>query len=187
MDDAEIETMVREAAPQTTPPVGLAAHRSRILADARRRGRGRFAAWLGGLAAFTVIVGGGSAAIASGGLATPWGWVADNAFSFQRADGSVCFQGMRIELDGILEDADAAREAQTILSGIDIDSLDITAAEAWARELASSRGASEDAIHQLAVQRTVSKLLFAELTARGIDTPDDGQSIGMYSELAGCE
>jgi hypothetical protein len=187
VDDAQIETRVREAAPQTTAPLGLAEHRSRILADARRRGRGQLGAWLGGLTVFALIVGGGSAAIASGGLGTPWGWVADNAFSFQRADGTVCFQGMKIELDGMLTDSDAVREAQTILSEMDVASLDTSAAEAWARELASSRGASEETIHQLAVQRTVANLLFAELAARGIDTPDDGQSIGMYSEFTGCD
>jgi hypothetical protein len=186
MDDTQMETLVRKAAPQTTTPVGLAAHRSRILADARRRGRGRAGVWAGGLAAFALIVGGGSVAAASGGMETPWGWVADNVFSFEQADGSVCFQGMKLALGDVPEDSEAAREARAIVGGIDLATLDIAAAETWVRDQEGIETVSEGTIHQLAVHKAASDVLFAELAARGLDTPDDSQEIGLLSSITAC-
>lgn len=173
MDDTQFETLVREAAPQTVAPVGLATHGSRILADARRRGRRTAVAWASGIAAFAMVVGGGSLAAASGGMETPWGWVADNVFSFPQADGSVCFQGMKITLNGIAVDSDVAREAQRIVGDIDPSKLDLTAAEAWVRDQQGVETLSEGTIRQLAVHKAASDVLFAELAARGLDTQDD--------------
>lgn len=186
MDDSQMETRVREAAPQTTAPTGLAAHRSRILTDVRSRGRSRVGVWTGSLAAFALIVGGGSVAAASGGMETPWGWIGDNVFSFQQADGSVCFQGLRIDLHGVPEDSDAAREAQAILGGLELATLDTAAAEIELRQQEGIEQITEGTLQQLAVHKAAAEALFAELAARGYDNTDGEHQIGLFSSITAC-
>lgn len=182
MDDFQLETMVSEAAPRVTAPVGLDVHRTRILAEARKRGRGHARAWLGGLAALALVAGGGSVAMASSGMETPWGWIADNVFSISQADGSTCFQGMRVTLEGSSEDSEVMREARAIVSEIDLASLDIAAAEAWVRE--SSVGhATEGTIRQLAIAKAASEVLFDELAKRGYS----GMDVGLFSTITKCD
>lgn len=183
MDDSQLETMVREAAPRVTTPVGLDAHRTRILAEARKRGRVHARAWLGGLAAFALVAGGGSVAMASNGMETPWGWIADNVFSIPQADGSTCFQGMRVTLEGSSEDSEVMREARAIISEIDLASLDTAAAEAWVREESGSKHDTEGTTRQLAIAKAASEVLFEQLAKRGYG----GIDVGLFSTITPCD
>lgn len=182
MEDSQLETMVREAAPRVTAPVGLDAHRARILTEVRKRGRVHTRAWLGGLAALALVVGGGSVAMASNGLETPWGWIADNVFSISQADGSTCFQGMRVTLEGSSEDSEVMREARAIVSEIDLASLDTAAAEAWVRE-GPGEHATEGTIRQLAIAKAASEVLFEQLAERGYG----GLDVGLFSTITECD
>ncbi|MFC6355107.1 hypothetical protein [Luethyella okanaganae] len=186
MDEVRLEAMLREAAPQVATPISLESHRARILFDARSRARGKAGAWVAAIAALALALGGTSVAAASSGLDTPWGWVADNVFSFYQADSSVCFQGTRIVLHGVPEDSEAARDAQMIVNGIDIASLDTGAAEAWVREQEGIEKLSKGTVHQLAVHRAVAEVLFGELAMHGYNNGDGDRQIGLFSQISAC-
>ena len=57
MDNAELELMLRETAPQPPLPAGLAGHRERILAEARPRRARRLRAWTAGVAVSALFFG----------------------------------------------------------------------------------------------------------------------------------
>lgn len=100
MNDSELGTLLRDAAPQVTTPGNLDAHSTRILREARQR-RGRGMRWLVGAVACIVASGGGSVAMAGGGNETPCGWVADNVFNIESTDGSACCQAPTIIRAGL--------------------------------------------------------------------------------------
>lgn len=198
MNDDELGTHIRDAAPQVTVPKGLPAHRAQIIAEARgRRGR-RLRVWAASVAASVVLIGGGSVAMAGGGNETPWGWVADNVFSIGRTDGSACFQGIVVAWEGLAEDDPLVQDAKAIVSGIDLTTLDTTAKEAEIRAgLAASEPVkhldgevkriklsdahiTQDAIHQLVAER-----LWAELGDRVYDM-EPGREISLSSQTSDC-
>ena len=105
MDNTELELLLRETAPQPPLPAGLAGHRERILAEAKPRRVRRLRAWTAGVAVSVLLFGGGSAAMAAGGMETPWGWAADNVFSVSN-NAEICFAGFTVSFsDGVDEDS----------------------------------------------------------------------------------
>lgn len=112
---------------------------------------------------------------AGNGNETPWGWVADNVFSIERESAPMCFQGMRVMLDGVAEDSEMAQDARQIVGDMHLEQVDTSAAEAEVRrqnaeesgdtfEEMSDGQIKQDALHQIVADR-----LFAELEARGHD------------------
>ncbi|MDQ1122148.1 hypothetical protein QE412_000721 [Microbacterium trichothecenolyticum] len=104
MNDLDLDTRIRDAAPRLASVEGLSDHRARILREARARSGRRLRVWGASAAASVLLVGSGSVAMAGGGNETPWGWIADNVFSVERTDGSVFFQGLLVKWDGLAED-----------------------------------------------------------------------------------
>lgn len=197
MDESGFETLLQDAAPQPSAPVGLGAHRQRILSEAGARRSRRARAWVGGVAATALFLGGGSAAMAASGYDTPWGWVADNVFSIPQADGKICFQGLQVMFEGIPEDSDMVRDARKIVNGIDLAKVDTSAYEAQVRK-DNAEATTEDGkpapitmsdaeLKQVAIHRYVADTLFAELEALGYDvepSPDEPTSkISLSSEF----
>lgn len=177
MHDTEMDIRLRDAAPHLASPNGLADHRARILSEARaRRGR-RLRLWGASAAASIVLIGGGSVAMAGAGNETPWGWIADNVFSIERSNGTACFQGIVVKWDGLEEDDPIVVDAKTIVSGMDLESLDTTAKEAALRieyaEATNGDGepspivVSADQLTQDAVFQMVADELWAGLEERG--------------------
>lgn len=177
MHDTEMDIRLRDAAPHLASPNGLADHRARILSEARaRRGR-RLRLWGASAAASIVLIGGGSVAMAGAGNETPWGWIADNVFSIERSNGTACFQGIVVKWDGLQEDDPIVVDAKTIVSGMDLESLDTTAKEAALRieyaEATNGDGepspivVSADQLTQDAVFQMVADELWAGLEERG--------------------
>lgn len=177
MNDLDLDTRIRDAAPHLASVDGLSDHRARILKEARaRRGR-RLRVWGASAAASILLVGGGSVAMAGGGNETPWGWVADNVFSIERTDGSACFQGLLVKWDGLSEDDPIVVDAKAIVSGMNLESLDTTAKEAeLTADYADSKNAegesapivmSADELKQQAVFQMVADELWAGLDERG--------------------
>ena len=70
-DNTELELLLREMAPQRPLPTGLAGHRERILDEAKPRRARRLRAWTVGVVASVLLLGGGSVAMAAGGMETP--------------------------------------------------------------------------------------------------------------------
>lgn len=93
--ELELELVLRETAPQPPLPTGLAGHRKRILAEAKPRRARRLRAWTAGVAASVLLLGRGSAAMAAGGMETPWGAVVDNVFSASNG-AYICFAGFTV-------------------------------------------------------------------------------------------
>lgn len=177
MHDTDMDIRLRDAAPHLASPNGLADHRARILSEARaRRGR-RLRLWGASAAASIVLIGGGSVAMAGAGNETPWGWIADNVFSIERSNGTACFQGIVVKWDGLQEDDPIVVDAKTIVSGMDLESLDTTAKEAALRieyaEATNGDGepspivVSADQLTQDAVFQMVADELWAGLEERG--------------------
>lgn len=177
MDDSELDARLRAAAPLLSTPSGLADHRARILRDARARRARRLRVWGASAAASILLVGGGTVAMAAGGHETPWGWVADNVFSIPRTDGTACFQGFQVNWHGLAEDDPIVVDAKAIVSGIDLEALDTTAAEAELQvvyaEATGNDGlpspivVSDAELKQHAVSRLVSEALWEGLEERG--------------------
>lgn len=175
--DLDLENLIRDAAPHPASMNGLAAHRTRILNEARaRRGR-RLRIWGASAAATVVLVGGGSVAMAGAGNETPWGWVADNVFSIERTDGSACFQGLLVKWDGLAEDDPIVVDAKAIVSGIDLEALDTSEKEAelladFAKATDSDGNVSpitmsDNELKQYAITQIVSETLWEGLEERG--------------------
>lgn len=193
MDNTELELMLRETAPQPPLPAGLAGHRERILADARPRRARRLRAWTAGVAASVLLFGGGSAAMAAGGMETPWGWVADNVFSVAN-DAELCFAGFTVSFaDGVDEDSAIARETRAFVGALDLETLDTVQMEAENREsylTAQDENGDVNPItmsdaqaKQMAVWRVASNLMWEHLEAKGYDPNLVG--FGMTTE--GCD
>lgn len=190
MNDTDLTTRITEAAPDATPPLGLAAHRGRIMAEARERRSHRLRLGIVSAVTSLALIGGGSMAMAGNGGQTPWGWVADNVFSIDRPDGSFCFQGMRVILGGINADSALARDARDIVTSIDLETLDTSTAEAKIRaENAAAVGLdgepspisrSDDQITMDAIHAAVADTLFDELERRGHKMPA-GSEISLES------
>lgn len=194
MNDSELGRLLRDAAPQVTTPGNLDAHSTRILREARQR-RGRGMRWVVGAVAGIVAIGGGSVAMAGGGNETPWGWVADNVFNIESADGSACFQGFLVKWEGLAEDDPIVQDAKTIVDTMDLEALDLTAAEAEVRDdyanavdedgELSPIEASDTEVTRDAVNRVVAENLFAELEARGHEM-SPGHEVSLYSQSTEC-
>ena len=189
MDDAELTERLRRSAPAVVEPEGLHDHSVRIVADANRSGKRR----LGGLVATAItgvlVVGSGTMAAATDGAVTPWGWLAENVFSFTRSDGTICYQGMQIVFDGIDEDAAIVSDARTILQGIDVESLDTTQVEkdlAWeaTKSTANPDPINADELKQSAIGTMVADILFDELDELGYDL--NPSPIALHTSTAGC-
>ena len=180
MNDHELETALRVAAPPANLPAGLAGHQDRILREAaagrrrRRGGRVAAAAVLG-----VALVGvGGSAVAGLGGHETPWGWIAEQVIVNE------CYQAITVSYDPPLtEDSAIVRDARAYLSSIDIASLDHSAKEAeyLEREHAGEVARSEALREQDAIFATVFLQLEAHLTALGYAEELVEHNVGIFS------
>ncbi|MGK9221901.1 MULTISPECIES: hypothetical protein [unclassified Microbacterium] len=188
MNDGELGTRLREAAPRVTVPLGLSSHRERILQEARqRRGHG-LRLWSAGLAASALLVGGGSVAFGGDGNLTPWGWVADQVFSFESATGSICVQGIRVMREGSGDDDPLLAEAKAFISDLDLESLDTSRAEERIRSGRERLGrvVSDGDIKQLAIHDVVADLLWAHLDDRA-ENLDPEKEFYLSSVTEACE
>ncbi|MCP2635531.1 hypothetical protein K0817_003005 [Microbacterium sp. HD4P20] len=188
MDDTKMEELLYASSPPTVVPPELSSLNDEILARAARRRTGR-RRWLAGVVAGLLVVAGGSVAVAGDGRLTPWGWVADNIFAFAQPDGSLCFQGMRIDFRGLDQDAPIVTDAQEILRGIDVSSLDTTQMEkglVW--EATESKHnpnpITQAELKQSAIGTMVAEILFDELAARGYDL--NPSPISMAAQTTEC-
>jgi hypothetical protein len=198
MNDDELGTHIREAAPQVTVPRGLASHRAQILAEARgRRGR-RLRIWAASVAASVVLIGGGSVALAGSGNETPWGWIADNVLSIDRSDGEACFQGIVVKWEGLSKDDPLVQDAKAIVAGIDLTSLDTAAKEAEIRaDLAASEPVrrldgevkrielSDAEAKQWAIGQLVAEQLWAGLGDR-VNDMRPGHEVSLATQTSDC-
>ncbi|GAB3631673.1 hypothetical protein GCM10027421_10260 [Microbacterium shaanxiense] len=198
MNDTEFETLLRDSAPPVTPVVELAAHRECILNDVRRRRARRARIWAGSVAVAALFVGGGSIATAGDGYQTPWGWFADNVFIANSTNGSACFQGIRVQWEGLAADDPLVQDAQEFVRILDLESLDTTQKEA---ELKADMAAADPVLNehgdlvrielsdaelsQMAVHELVGKAMFDELLAKGYAmTP--GHEVSLSSQSENC-
>ena len=169
---------------QVVSDLQAAEHLNRILAVPVRR-RHKTAWRVGATLLISVgIVGGGSMALASNGLETPWGWVADNVFHLTSSSGQDCFNGMLIISDGPAENSAMMRQAREILRSIDATTLDTTAKEAELREPANAPvsvenpspvARSDSQIKQMAMQMLVTERLWDTLRKEGYDEHEVNQ------------
>lgn len=196
MNDLDLDTRIRAAAPQISSPIGLADHSARILSEARaRRGR-RLRIWSASVAASVVLVGGGTVAVAGNGLQTPWGWTADNVYQFAGPNGQTCFAGLLVKPDGVADDAAVVVAAREFVAGLDLDTLDTSERTAeWEAEndqpfddgTPGVAHYTQEEIAQSAVFDTVGDLMYAELENRGLSTSAEEGSVSLYSEAQGCQ
>lgn len=196
MNELDLETRLRAAAPQISSPLGLADHATRILQEARvRRGR-RLRIWSVGVAAATVIVGGGTVAVAGNGMQTPWGWTADNVYQFPGPNGETCFAGLLVEPYGVADDAPVVTAARDFVSGLDLYALDTS--EATAKLVAENDRPFDDGtpgvyhltpeeIAQSAMHTTVWNLLHDELENRGLPTSGEQGSVSLFTQAQDCQ
>lgn len=196
MNDTDLDARLSESAPAASPPLGLAAHRDRIMAEARARRSHRVCLGVASALTSLALIGGGSMAMAGNGGQTPWGWVADNVFSIDRPDGSFCFQGMRVMFDGVSGDSDIGRDARDIVTSIDLDSVDTTAVEARIRaDNASTLGLdgkpspiheTDDRVRLTALTSTVADTLFDGLAERGYSEAEIAR-VSLESRTTACD
>ncbi|PCE15778.1 hypothetical protein AUC47_13000 [Microbacterium sp. SZ1] len=76
------------------------------------------------------LIGGGTVAVAGNGTQTPWGWTADAVYEIPGPSGQTCFAGLVVKPDGAAPDAEVVLQARQFVSGLDLDSLDTSAARA---------------------------------------------------------
>ena len=196
MNDLDLETRIRAAAPQVSQPLGLAEHSTRILEGARRRRQRSLRVWAAGAAASAVLVGAGTVAVAGNGLQTPWGWTADNVYQFPGPNGQTCYSGLRVEPDGVPDDAPEVVAAREFVAGLDLNTLETSAARARAEaenDKPFGDGTpgvlhnSPELIEQFAVHGTVADLLSAEMENRGLRTPGQQGPVRLFSITQGCQ
>lgn len=196
MNDLDLETRLRAAAPHVSSPMGLGSHSTRILQEARARRSRRMRVWAAGVAASAVIVGGGAAAVAGNGMQTPWGWTADNVYQFPGSNGQTCFAGLLVKPDGVADDAEVVVVAREFVAGLDLDTLDTSAATAEfeaENDQPFDDGTpgiahyTQDDIAQSAMQQTVAELLFEELEDRGLSTSQEEGSVSLFGQTQGCQ
>lgn len=200
MGDTELETMLRRAAPLAEAPLGLDSHADRILAEAGVRRRRRAMRWSAAVVITTLLVGGGSAAMAGYGVQTPWGWMADIMAGVPGDDGTLCYQGLRIEHDGtVTDDSPEVLDAQEILHSIDVNNLDPTEVDAAVAELKVkldgkltvdsgtlvTEGWSDADWKLNAIFDIVSDELYAGLEQRGYSM-EDGSPVSLAGQMRPC-
>jgi len=196
MNDLDLDTRIRAAAPHVSTPLGVADHGARILHEARaRRARG-LRIWTASVAASVVLVGGGTVAVAGNGLQTPWGWTADNVYQFPGPNGQTCFAGLVVKPDGVADDAEVVVVAREFVAGLDLDTLDTSKrlAELEADNNQPFDDGSPGILHntpediaQSAVHETVADLMYAELEDRGLSTSHEQGSVSLFSQAQGCQ
>lgn len=182
MNEVDLDARLRSAAPRIASGVGLAEHGMLVLDDARQRRRRRSRAWVAAATASLALIGGGTVAVAGNGTQTPWGWTADAVYEIPGPSGQTCFAGLVVKPDGAAPDAEVVLQARQFVSGLDLDSLDTSAARA---ELEAENDQpyddgtpgvfhyTDEDIAQSAMHQTVAGLLFAELEARGFSADGD--------------
>lgn len=188
MNDTDFEQMLRESSPPVTSPVGIEAHQHRILNEARARRASRGKRVIAAVGLSVLLVGGGSAALASNGYQTPWGWVAENVFEVPLDNGARCYQGMRIEYDaGYSKDSPMAQDAQEILESIDVVALaaDTSQKERELRQKLVGQQMSDADWKQMAVFDLVWDQLAAQLVERGYSM-DDAWPISLQGQRDQC-
>jgi len=188
MNDDELETRLRDAAPNVAVPADLAERRADLFRRARTR-RGRARVGITGAILSLVLVGGGTIAVAGGDHMTPWGWMADNSFTIERPAGGNCFVGIRVTWDGVREDDSMVQDAKSILNSIDLENLDI------AHSLAEGRAGNdtapeisrqtEDELRMQAMVTVAARMTFDELIARGHEM-HVGHEVSISSESTAC-
>ncbi|MBD8042618.1 hypothetical protein H9638_02210 [Arthrobacter sp. Sa2BUA2] len=196
MNDLDLEARIRAAAPHVSQPLGLAEHSTRILEGARRRRQRSLRIWAAGAAASAVLAAGGTVAVAGNGLQTPWGWTADSVYQFPGPYGQTCYSGLRVEPDGVPDDAPEVAAAREFVAGLDLNTLDTSAARARAEaenDQPFGDGTpgvlhnSPELIEQFAMHGTVAALLFAEMENRGLRTPEGQGPVSLFSMTQGCQ
>ncbi len=196
MNDLDLDTRIRAAAPPVSTPMGLADHGARILREARQRRGRKLRIWTASVAASVVLVGGGTVAVAGNGLQTPWGWTADNVYQFPGPNGQTCFAGLVVKPDGVADDAEVVVVAREFVAGLDLDTLDTSKALA---DLESENDQpfddgspgiahyTQEDMAQSAVHITVAELMFADLEDRGLSTSKEEGSVSLFSQAQGCQ
>jgi len=196
MNDLDLDTRIRAAAPHVSTQIGLIDHGTRILREARQRRGRKLRIWTASVAASVALVGGGTVAIAGNDLQTPWGWTADNVYQFPGPNGQTCFAGLVVKPEGVAADAEVVVVAREIVAGLDLDTLDIS--EAVAELEADNDQPFDDGgpgilhqtpqeIAQSAVFMTVTNLMFTELKDRGLTTSGDQVSVSLFYQAQGCQ
>lgn len=195
MNDLDLETRLRAAAPEVSSPLGLADHAARIMQEGRTRRTRRLRIWAAGVTASAVILGGGAVAVAGNGLQTPWGWTADNVYQIPGPNGQTCFAGLLVEPDGVADNADVVIAAREFVAGLDLETIDTSEATAeWeARNdqpfADGSPGIAhytQEEIAQSAIVQTVADLLFEHLQNQGLTTSKEEGSVSLMSQNQGC-
>lgn len=188
MNDNELETRLRSAAPTVAIPTDLAERRVAVLGRARKRRR-RARVGLTSAIVSLALVGGGTVALAGGEHMTPWGWMADNSFTIERPAGGDCFVGIRVQWDGVPEDDPMVQDAKSILNSIDLKSLDIADAQTEARTANSTAPEiskqTEDELRMHAMVTVASNMTFDELIARGYEMRV-GREVSISAEGTAC-
>jgi hypothetical protein len=154
--------------------------------------------WAAGALSSVLLVGGGTVAMASGGNETPWGWVADNVFSIGRTSGEACFQGMVVKWEGLADDDPLVQDAKTIVSQIDLTTLDTRSKEAEIKDdLARSEPVehldgevkrielSDAEITQQAITQLVAEQLWDGLGDRAVNM-EPGREVYLSSQTSDC-
>lgn len=188
MNDNELETRLRDAAPSVSVPVDLAERRAELFGRARKR-RGRARVGITSAIVSLALLGGGTIAVAGGDHMTPWGWMADNSFTIERPAGGNCFVGIRVKWDGVPEDDPMVQDARSILNSIDLEGLDIADALAEARmsndtapEISRQ---TEDELRMQTMVTVAARMTFDELIARGYEVRV-GHEVSISSEGTAC-
>ncbi|MFE1643953.1 hypothetical protein ACFM35_00050 [Microbacterium sp. P01] len=196
MGEIDLDSELRAAARPTSGAPRLAYHRDRILAEARNSRRHVIRLWGVSLAATVILVGGGTAAMAGAGMETPWGWIADNVLTSVNGDGTTCFQGWEIRRDGLAEEDPIVQDAQDLIRGLDLTTLDTTAMETVVREdYANAIGpngelspiyASDAEVKRDAISRIVAQTVFDGLLERG-HAMSPGHEVSISSQSTVCD
>lgn len=196
MNDLDLETRIRAAAPQVSSPLGLAEHSARILHKARAGHSRNLRTWAVGVAASVLIVGGGTVAVAGNDLQTPWGYTADNVYQFPGPNGQTCVAGLTVKKsDELADDAAVVVTAREFVAGLDLNTVDTSAATAfeeaqnYAPFVDGTPGGPHSTPEQIklaAMHGAVADLLWAELEDRGLLTPAVVDPVWLTS-VSGCQ
>lgn len=138
------------------------------------------------------IAGGGTIAFAGSGGETPWGWIADNSFNLNGAEQADCFNGIRIDYEGLSNDDPIVIEARNVLRDIKMDELDTTAMEEDIRRDQISAADDPDTpfmstdaeIAHIAKSRAAAEIVFDALRAEGYENPG---AVSVFSQGESCE
>jgi hypothetical protein len=184
MDDDQLTELLRESGPPTRVPLALADHRRRIVTAGSRARIMHRRNWFVGGSVVIVLLAGGGAATAGSDLVTPWGWTAENTFARVDDRGVSCYAGVRVEPEGVADDAPIMIAAREIASGISLDDLDTSAAER--RIVAENADATGDGpraigpsqLRREALDAVVAETVFEGLREQGF--PTDPVPVSVY-------